>query len=87
MASFKHLIILSVILVGLAVSGCVSEPPAESAPDELPQQQASAADDALGEEDVGLTDTEIADLESDLAELEAMLEDLNMDEDLLLEEI
>ena len=88
MVSFKHLAIMALILVGLTVSGCLSELPEESVQEELPQEgEVSVVDDALSDESVGLTDAEITDLENDIYELEAMLEDLNLDEDLLLEEI
>jgi biopolymer transport protein ExbD len=87
MISFKHLAILAVILVGLTVSGCMNKLPEESAQEELPQQETPAVVDVLGNEDVGLTDTEITDLEDEIAELEAMLEAMEMDEDLSLEEI
>jgi biopolymer transport protein ExbD len=88
MVSFKHLAILAVILVGLTVSGCVDKLPEESVQEELPQQEETpAVVDVLGNEGVGLTDTEITDLEDEIAELEAMLEDLDLDENLSLEEI
>ncbi|MBN2488941.1 MAG: hypothetical protein JXA98_07935 [Methanosarcinaceae archaeon] len=92
MVSFKHLAILAVILVGLTVSGCVSEKfneePTEPAQEELTQEEETpVVVDVLGDEDVGLTDTEITDIEDEIAELEAMLEDLDMDEDFSLEEI
>ncbi|MBN1134204.1 MAG: hypothetical protein JXA38_04705 [Methanosarcinaceae archaeon] len=88
MVSFKHLAIMALILVGLTVSGCLKQLPEESVPEELSQEErVSVVDDVLSDELVGLTDAEIKDLENDIYELEAMLEDLNLDEDLLLEEI
>ena len=88
MVSFKHFAILAVILVGLTVSGCVDKLPEEPVQEELTQEEETpAVVDVLGDEDVGLTDAEITDIEDEIAELEAMLEDLDMDEDLSLEEI
>ncbi len=88
MVSFKHFAILAVILVGLTVSGCVDKLPEEPVQEELTQEEETpAVVDVLGDEDVGLTDAEITDIEDEIAELEAMLEDLDMDEDLSFEEI
>ena len=88
MVSFKQFAILAVILVGLTVSGCVDKLPEEPVQEELTQEEETpAVVDVLGDEDVGLTDAEITDIEDEIAELEAMLEDLDMDEDLSLEEI
>ena len=86
-SSIRTLVILSVLLAGLVVSGCVSDTPAETTQQDVPTQQVSAADSALVNEAVGLTDTEIMDLESDMAELEALLSDMNVEEDLTLEGI
>ena len=45
------------------------------------------ADELLVEEGAGLTDSEVSDLEDDLAELEAMLDDMNMDENFVIEDV
>lgn len=87
LTTIRTLVILSVLLAGLVVSGCVSDTPAETTQQDVPTQQVSAADSALVNEAVGLTDTEIMDLESDMAELEALLSDMNVEEDLTLEGI
>ena len=87
MSRIRNLVILAVLLAGLVVSGCVSDTPAETTETEVSTQQMSAADSALINEAVGLTDTEIMDLESDMAELEALLSDMDMEEDLTLEGI
>lgn len=87
MINIKNIVILAVLLAGLVVSGCVSDTPAEITTQEEPVQQVSVADSALVDEAVGLTDTEVMDLESDMAELEALLSDMDMGEDLTLEGI
>ena len=61
--------------------------PDETTQTDVETEQISAADSALVNEAVGLTDTEVMDLESDMAELEALLSDMNMEEDLTLEGI
>ena len=87
MINIKNLVILAVLLAGLVVSGCVSNTPDETTQSGVETEQISAADSALVNEAVGLTDTEVMDLESDMAELEALLSDMDMDEDLTLEGI
>ena len=87
MINIKNLLILAVLFAGLVVSGCVSDTPAETIQVDAPTEQVSAADSALVNEAVGLTDTEVMDLESDMAELEALLSDMDMEEDLTLEGI
>ncbi|HJH32814.1 MAG TPA: hypothetical protein C5S50_11750 [Methanosarcinaceae archaeon] len=83
----KNLIMFAVLLAGLVVSGCVSDTPAETTTQDIPVQQVSAADSALANEAVGLTDTEIMDIESDMAELKSLLSDMDMEENLSLEGI
>ena len=87
LTTIKTIVILSVLLAGLVVSGCVSDTPVETVQTDVPTQEISAADSALVNEAVGLTDTEVMDLEADMAELEALLSDMNMEEDLTLEGI
>lgn len=83
----RNLVIVAVLLAGLVVSGCVSDTPAETVNIDESSQTISAADSALVSEAVGLTDTEVMDLESDMAELEALLSDMDMEENLTLEGI
>ena len=83
----RNFVIVAVLLAGLVVSGCVSDTPAETVNIDESSQTISAADSALVNEAIGLTDTEVMDLESDMAELEALLSDMNMEEDLTLEGI
>ena len=87
MSRIRNLVILAVLLAGLVVSGCVSDTSDETMQTDVETQQISAADSALVNEAVGLTDTEVMDLESDMAELEALLSDMDMEEDLTLEGI
>lgn len=87
MSRIRNVVILAILLAGLVVSGCVSDTPTETVETDVQTQQISAADNALVNEAIGLTDTEVMDLESDMAELEALLSDMNMDEDLTLEGI
>ncbi|KGK97902.1 hypothetical protein LI82_09090 [Methanococcoides methylutens] len=83
MVSFKHIGIVAILLIGLTFSGCVGD---QAADDEV-EAEAPTADEVLAEEGVGLTDSEIEDLESDLDELEATLSELDDDENLTIEEV
>ncbi|UGV39859.1 hypothetical protein J7W08_06920 [Methanococcoides orientis] len=83
MVSFKHIGIVAILLIGLTFSGCVGD---QAADDEV-EAEAPTADEVLAEEGVGLTDSEIEDLESNLDELEATLSELDEDENLTIEEV
>ncbi|MCD4800164.1 MAG: hypothetical protein K8R01_01050 [Methanococcoides sp.] len=84
MVSIKHLGIVTILLVGLALSGCVGEP-ADNATQE--DTVTTNADEILAEEGVELTDSEIADLESDLEEFEALISEIEEDTELIVEEV
>lgn len=82
-------IFLVFIICAVFITGCVgndeaaTESPAESS------SEASSydyADEVLAEEGAALTDEELDSLEEDLAELEAMLEDLENGTDLTVED-
>ncbi|WP_135612880.1 hypothetical protein [Methanococcoides sp. AM1] len=83
MVSFKNIGIIAILLIGLTFSGCIGDQAADDTVDE----EAPTADEILAEEGVGLTDSEIEDLESDLDELEATLSELDEDDNLTIEEV
>lgn len=87
MVSFKQIGIIAILLIGLSFSGCVDDQAADDQIDEQVDAEAQTADEILAEEGVGLTDSEIEDLESDLDELEATLSELDEAENLTIEEI
>ena len=69
----KNLVIVSILLVGLAVSVCTG--PAEEIPASPPASSTSTATptpDPTGD----IVDSEISTIESDMAELDALLEDM-----------
>lgn len=84
MVSIKHLGIVAILLIGLALSGCVGEP-ADNATEE--DTATTAADEILAEEGVELTDSEIAALENDLEEFEALISEIEEDTELIVEEV
>ena len=68
----KNLVKVSILLVGLAVSGCTG--PAEEIPASLPASSTSTATPTPGPTG-DVMDSEIYSIESDMAELDALLVD------------
>lgn len=77
----KYLIPI-LLMAGIILSGCVGEKPEESVPVE-PQEPAAPPDtDVVSDE---LSDIEMDEIESELAELEALLEEIGNESDLMAE--
>ena len=90
MVKTGKVIIIAVVLFSLIISGCAdkeSTTQEQSDVSDTAGQNLSVADELLSEGMIGITDTEMQDLESDLAELEAMLNSMDLDEDIVIEEI
>ncbi|WP_321430851.1 hypothetical protein [uncultured Methanolobus sp.] len=90
MVKTGNLIVIAVVLFSLIISGCAdkeSTTQEQSELSETAEKNISVADELLSEEMVGITDTEMQDLEADLAELEAMLSEMDLEEDIVIEEI
>jgi outer membrane murein-binding lipoprotein Lpp len=90
MVKTGNLVIIAVVLFSLIISGCAdkeSTTQEQSELNEAADKNISVADELLSEEMVGITDTEMQDLEADLAELEAMLGEMDLEEDIVIEEI
>ncbi|OPY20580.1 MAG: hypothetical protein A4E24_01079 [Methanomethylovorans sp. PtaU1.Bin093] len=85
MVKFRCLVIIAVLLCGVVVSGCADKGTTDGTSDET--EQISVADNALNEEMIGITDAEIQDMEAQLAELEQLVEEANLEEDIVIEEI
>jgi hypothetical protein len=88
MVKFTHLLVLSVIIVWLAGSGCVGNSTSEVKeprvnPDVAEMQNGAPAED-LG---IGLTQAEIQDLDSEVADLEDSLENASPQEEIVIEEL
>ncbi|MBP2030520.1 hypothetical protein J2755_001454 [Methanohalophilus levihalophilus] len=83
-------ILLGLLVCMIFVSGCIGGDEGttgESTEDVSSESSASDyADEVLAEEGVALTDEEVDSLEQDLAELEAMLEDLENGTDVTVED-
>ena len=90
MVKAGNVIIIAVVLFSLIISGCAdkeSTTQEQSNPSDSISQNVSVADELLSSEMVGITDTELQDLEADLAELEAMLNETKLEEDIVIEDI
>ncbi|WP_407356820.1 hypothetical protein [Methanolobus sp. WCC5] len=93
MKYFRNIVIIALMLCVIVVSGCMDENTTEegnTSPDVADpgtEQEISVADMALNEGMAGVTDSEIQDLEAQLAELEALIDEMNLEEDIVPEEI
>ncbi|WP_319507093.1 hypothetical protein [uncultured Methanolobus sp.] len=88
MSKLRNIVIIAVLLFGVVISGCADKGTTEEeAATNDTMQEVSVADEAFSQEIVGITDTEIEDLESELAELEALIDEINLEEDIVIEEI
>ena len=91
----KYIVILAILVLGLVVSGCTGDTSQEdetvsnsTAAEELNDySNASVADVTLNEEMVGITDTDIQDIEEELEELEILINETDIEEDIVVEEI
>ena len=80
----RKVAILSILLVGLAISGCTG--PAEEIPASSPASSTSTATPTpapIGD----VMDSEISTIESDMAELDALLLDMEVMQDMNLDEL
>lgn len=90
MIKIGKVIIITVVLFSLIISGCTDKESSTQEKNNLSSsadQNLSIADELLSQEMVGITDTEIQDLESNLAELEKMLNTTEQEEDINIEDI
>ncbi len=88
MNKIRNIVIMAALIIGVVVSGCADTSVTEEGTVINDTEPAiSVADELLSEEMVGITDTEIQDLEAELAELEALIDEMDLEEDIVLEEI
>lgn len=86
----KYLIIIVVLFFGLVVSGCTDNTPSEDkqASDYVEDTNTSVAEETLNEEMVGVTDTEVSDIEEEIAEIDALINETNgTEEEIIVQEI
>ena len=78
----RYVVMMLLLVAGTVLSGCVDEKPESAVPDTPPESdEAQVADIASSE----LAELEFEDMESELAELEAMLDEIDNEGDLLAE--
>ncbi|WP_342304665.1 hypothetical protein [Methanolobus sp. ZRKC5] len=88
MVKLRNIVIIAVLLCGVVMSGCADKSiTEEETVTNDTEPEISVADELLSEEMVGITDTEIQALEAELAELEALIDEIDLEEDIVLEEI
>ena len=87
MVKFAHLLILSAVMVCIVGSGCVGNDAAEVEESGIDSDDAKAGEEARDAEDLELNEAEILELEADMAELAALLENASLEEDIVIEEL
>jgi hypothetical protein len=85
----KSALMLGIIVLGLVVSGCTDNTFQGDAAlsDGAGGADLSEADELLRDEQIGITDPEIMQLEAEMAELEALIEGMDTGENISVEEI
>ncbi|AFV23031.1 hypothetical protein Mpsy_0822 [Methanolobus psychrophilus R15] len=85
----KSVLMLGIIVLGLIVSGCTDNKFQGDAAlsDDVSGADLSEADALLRDEQIGITDPEIMQLEAEMAELEALIEGMDTGENISVEEI
>ncbi len=87
---YVNICILVIVICALALSGCTDKKDTTS---ELTSSQTSPANDTavadaiLAEGNVSITDTEIQDMEQEMKELEALISEMEKEENITIEEI
>jgi hypothetical protein len=87
MVKFAHLLVLSALIIWLAGSGCVGNSTSEVEKSGVDQNAIEAGNGVPSEDlEMGLTQAEIQQLDSDMAELEGLLESASVEE-IVIEEL
>ncbi|AAM05957.1 TPA: hypothetical protein HA338_02140 [Methanosarcina acetivorans] len=82
MVKFAHLLVLSILIVWIAGSGCVGNDSSDM--DGGVTQNVAEAENA---DNSGLTPAEIQEIDTDMAELESLLSNASLGEEIELEEL
>jgi hypothetical protein len=88
MVKFAHLLVLSILIVCLAGSGCLGDSTSKVkesrvSPDVAEMQNGAPAEDL----EMGLTQAEIQDFDSEVADLEDLLKNASPEEEIVIEEL
>ena len=88
MVKFTHLLVLSALIIWLAGSGCLGNGTSEMEKSEAYPNAVEAGNGIPAEDlEIGLTQAEIQSLDSDMAELEGLLENASPEEEIVIEEL
>lgn len=88
MVKFAHLLVLSFLTVWLAGSGCVGDNASEVKESKANPEVAEMQNGALAEDlEMGLTQAEIQEFDSEMAGLEDLLVNASPEEDIVIEEL
>jgi ABC-type phosphate/phosphonate transport system substrate-binding protein len=88
MVKFAHMLVLSALIVWLAGSGCVGNGTSEIEKSGVDPNAVEAGNGAPAEDlEMGLTPVEIQELDSDMEELEDLLENASPEEEIEIEEL
>jgi hypothetical protein len=88
MVKFAHLLVLSALIIWLAGSGCVGNDTSKVEKSGVDPNAVEAGNGVPAEDqEMELTQNEIQKLDSDMADLEILLEDASLKEDIVVEEL
>ncbi|MGB9940142.1 hypothetical protein [Methanosarcina sp.] len=88
MVKFAHLLVLSALIIWLAGSGCVGNGTSEVEKTGVNPNAVEAGNGSPAEYlEMGLTQAEIQELDSDMEELQVLLENASPEEEIVIEEI
>ncbi|AKB81933.1 hypothetical protein MSBR3_1355 [Methanosarcina barkeri 3] len=88
MVKFVHLLVLSALIIWLAGSGCVGNSTSEVEKSGVNANVVGAGNGVpTTEMDMGLTQADIQEVDSDMAELEDLLKEASPEEDIEIEEL
>lgn len=88
MVKFAHLLVLSALIVWLAGSGCVGNGTSEVEKSGIDQKAVEAGNGAPAEDlEIGSTQAEIQELDSNTADLEGLLDNASLEDDIVIEEL
>ena len=82
MVKFAHLLLLSALIVWIAGSGCVGNDASEMEEAGIAPNVAEAGNGVPADSGMGLTQAEIQELDSDMTELEDLLEDASLEDEI-----
>jgi len=82
MVKFTYVLVLSILIVWLAGSGCVGNDASE-----VEAPNSDAGNGTLNDSEMELTQADIQELDSDMVKLESLLDNASPEEEILIEEL